>query len=91
MAILFTHDFAHLIFPLPLLLRVSAAATEQKAEVFSPVSTSMSPSARLTSADDHGCYMCTPHSTRPSLISQLQQIRTSVIVFDRKCAGALGK
>lgn len=29
--------------------------------------------------------------TMQSLISQLQQIRTNVIVFDPKCAGALGK
>lgn len=31
------------------------------------------------------------HCTMQSLISQLQQIRTNVIVFDPKCAGALGK
>lgn len=30
------------------------------------------------------------HCTRQSLISQLQQIRTSVIVFDPKCAGGSG-
>lgn len=43
-------------------------------------------------------YRCTvrarytyAHCTMQSLISQLQQIRTNVIVFDPKCAGALGK
>lgn len=40
------------------------------------------------------CYFLFPffflHCTRQSLISQLQQIRTSVTVFDPKCAGSSG-
>lgn len=34
-------------------------------------------------------FLLFAHCTRQSLISQLQQIRTSVIVFDPKCAGGL--
>lgn len=70
--------------------------TKRDAEIFFPVpllavslhwQASISKNGKYTHMHTHKHAS----SIMPSLISQLQQIRTNVIVFDPKCAGALGK
>lgn len=74
--------------------------TKRDADVFfsSPFTSCQSAPTSLHQQERHAhthTNMCAPytcaHCSMQSLISQLQQIRTNVIVFDPKCAGALGK